>query len=179
MILSQQTYEIKKKMVQPSSTNKTQLKFDFENVHTKIINFTDIFRPIYYFARFCGQLPFTIVRNSTDEFHQSRVTKCDALWFIFSISLYLAVSFRTAQILTFQINANETEHVLFVGNAALHIMTMSFGILKITMDMYNRHKLVDILNKFTKFDHEVGRKNIFHKLYFISWITISFFVQHR
>lgn len=143
-------------MDKPSSTN-IQLKFDFENVHTKIINFTDIFRPIYYFARLCGQLPFTIVRSSSDEFHQSRVTKCDVLWFILSIFFYAAVSFRTAQILTFEINANETEHVLFVGNAALHIMTMTFGILKVTTDMYNRQKLVDILNKFTKFDHEVRR----------------------
>lgn len=142
------------KMVHPSST-KIQLKYDFENVHKKIINFTDIFRPIYYFARFCGQLPFTIVRSPTDEFHRSQVTRLDAIWFVLSISLYAAVSFRTAQILTFEINANETEHVLFVGNAALHIITMSFGILKVALDLFNRHKLVDILNKFTKFDHEV------------------------
>lgn len=141
-------------MVHPSST-KIQLKYDFENVHTKIINFTDIFRPIYYFARFCGQLPFTIARNPTDEFHQARVTRLDAIWFILSISLYAAVSFRTAKILTIEINANETEHVLFVGNAALHIITMAFGILKVVMDMFNRRKLVDMLNKFTKFDHEV------------------------
>lgn len=138
-----------------SSSTKIQLKFDHEKVHTKIINFAESFRPIYYFARFCGQMPFSIVQSSNDEFRQSRVSKCDAIWFILSICLYGAVSYRSCQILSFEINANKTEHILSLGNATLHIMTMTFGILKVTMDMYNRHKLVHILNKFIQLDQEV------------------------
>lgn len=144
-------------MIKPSST-KIQLKFDFEKVHTKIINFAESFRPIYYFARFCGQMPFSIVRSSNDEYRHSQVSKYDAFWFILSICLYLAVSYRTCQILSFEINANKTEHVLFLGNATLHVMTMTFGILKVAMDMYNRHKLVYILNKFIQFDQEVKNR---------------------
>lgn len=142
-------------MVQPSS-NEIQSKLVSRKIHSRMPNFVEIFRPIYYFARFSGQLPFSIVRNPNGESFQPRVYKRDALWFVITLGIYAAVIIRTGYALTFEIDSNKTEYVLFMGNALLHIMTMTFGILKVIQDMCSRHKFVDMLNEFARFDQEVS-----------------------
>lgn len=146
-------------MVQVYST-KIQAEFDGnEKIHFKIINFIDIFRPVYYFLRFCGQMPFSIVQSSNSEiFLQPRVNKRDALWFLISMCLYTIATWRTFGKLTAKLYENEIVCVLFTGNSLLHVVTMMFGIVKLFMDMYNRRKLVNILNKFTQFDQEVSEQ---------------------
>lgn len=143
-------------MVQVYST-EIPSEFDVnEEHHSKVINFMDIFRPVYYFLRFCGQMSFSIVRNSSSEvLHQPQINKRDALWFLISMCLYSIVTWRTFGKLTSKLDESKIVCVLFTGNSMLHFMTMMFGIAKLTMDMYNRHKLVNILNKFTQFDQEV------------------------
>lgn len=143
-------------MIQPSST-QIHSEFDVnEKIHTKITKFVDIFRPVYYFSRLCGQMPFSMVQQTLhSDFYKPQVGRRDALWFTISMVSYTTVTIFTCLKLTAKFDQNKTVYVLFMGNSMLHSMTMLFGVVKLAMDMYNRHKLVSILNKFTQFDHKV------------------------
>lgn len=147
-------------MVQVCST-KIPSEFDVNaKIHSKALKFVDIFRPVYYFLRFCGQMPFSIVPSlNSKSLLQPRVNKRDALWFFISMCLYSVIAWRTIGKLTAKLDENKIVCVLFTGNSLLHVITMMFGIVKLIMDMYNRHKLVNILNKFTQFDREVREQN--------------------
>ena len=129
-----------------------------EKIQIKVPHFADTFRPMYYFSRFCGQLPFSIVQSEHNENVKPRVSKFDVLWFAISLCLYGVVTWRTCNTPIDAFNTNKTEYVLIIGNSLLHIVTMMFGIVKLMMDMYNRYKLVNVLNKFTQFDQEVRIK---------------------
>lgn len=143
-------------MVQVCST-KIPSGFDVNGKnHSRVINFVDIFRPVYYFLRFCGQMPFSIVPSlHSGALLQPRVNKRDAIWFFISMCLYTAMAWRTFYKLTAKLDENKIVCVLFTGNSLLHVMTMVFGVVKLVMDMCNRYKLVRILNKFSQFDQEV------------------------
>lgn len=147
------------KMVKSSVNCKRLLKFN-QNRRIKghKINFTHVFRPIYYFARFCGQMPFSIVQSSNDEFRQPRVSKRDILWFIISICIYSAlVMFNCWYILRAYsfFKYNKILYLLAWSISLLRFINFLCAILILIMDMCNRHKLVDILNKFTAFDRKV------------------------
>lgn len=144
-------------MVQVCST-KIPSEVDVnEKNQSKVISFAEIFRPVYHLLRFCGQMPFSIVPSShSGVLFQPRVDKRDAFWFFISMCLYTAIAWRTFVKLTAKLDENKIVCVLFTGNSLLHVMTMMFGIVKLISDMYNRHKLVNILNKFSQFDKEVS-----------------------
>lgn len=148
-------------MVQVCSS-KIPPEFDVNGkIDSKATKFVDIFRPVYYFLRFCGQMPFSIVSNlNSENLVQPRVNKRDALWFFIAMCLYTAIAWRTFGKLTAKLDESKIVCVLFTGNSLLHVTTMMFGIVKLIMDMCNREKLVNILNKFTQFDREASeRKN--------------------
>lgn len=140
------------KMVQPSVNDRIKRMFVSKKIRSNELNFAYSFRPTYYFSRVFGLMPFSIISESNGEV-QSRVTAFDAVWFIISMCLYLAIAcisynerLRRAKVLS----------VSTIGYKIHLIFTLVFGAISIGFDMYNRFKLVDILNKFTRFDREVS-----------------------
>lgn len=125
-----------------------------------IVNFTHVFRPIYYFARFCGQMPFSIVQIANDEFRQPRIGKCDVLWFIISIFILSVLICFTCWYSIFRrsslIQVNKILYLLAWTISTLRIVNFLCAILIIIMDVCNRYKLVNIQNKFTAFDQKVN-----------------------
>lgn len=122
-------------------------------------NFIFCFRPIYYFARLCGQMPFTITSQATTTIVALKLYKRDFIWFAISLAIqatfiWMAInfykSFRQAVAIT---------STIYFGNLTIWFMSLLFGIAAMALDACNRHKIVRILNQITIFDTEV-RKSI-------------------
>lgn len=132
--------------------------------HEKIVHFSRIFRPIYIFSRICGLMPFTIQRSRThNEQYEPRVSKWDGLWFAITFCFFLAMVTNTflGEIILPHESIHELNAII-LGNHLLRLMILIFGVFALIMDMCNRYKLIEILNKFSIFDHEAN----FHQIYF-------------
>lgn len=143
------------------SSNKNDLKFsqnEKENGH--IVHFSHVFRPIYYFARLCGHMPFSIVQSSSAKLHQPRVSKFDGVWFLISICIYaglaICICWYIHRALTLYSSVKPILYLLASSINMLRLVNFLCGMLMSIMDMCNRHKLVNIFNKFTAFDRKVG-----------------------
>lgn len=110
------------------------------------------FQPIYYFLRCSGLWPFSIAYNSDGSIQAARVYLFDSLWFFVSICLYLVAAF-------YYFDRMMTDgSSVFVSNQMYFIIQMIFlslTVVGIILDMYNRKKLINILDKFITFDSEV------------------------
>lgn len=142
------------KMDDPSFARFDQNK----KIHEKIMHFSRIFRPIYIFARVCGLMPFSVQRSQTQNQHfEPRVSKFDVLWFAISMCFYIAMvtnTFLGKIILPHE--SNDQLNAIILGNHLLRLMILIFGVFALIMDMCNRYKLINILNKFTVFDQEAN-----------------------
>lgn len=130
-----------------------------KEIHEEIMHFTRVFRPIYFFARFCGLMPFSIQRtiNTQNERFEPHVSKFDGLWFAISMCFYLTMvanTFFGEIILPHE--SNDHLNAIILGNHLLRLMILIFGGFALIMDMCNRYKLINILNKFTVFDQEAN-----------------------
>lgn len=122
------------------------------------INFFYSFRPIYYFSRIFGFMPFTIVCDSNGTIQGPAIRSFDIFWFIVSILLYLLSAFLSFKNAQFPKNSDSTESVILIR--ADHFLLLSglmFGALIILMDMCNRFKLVGILKNIKTFDEEASQ----------------------
>lgn len=119
-------------------------------------NFLQSFKPIYYFSRVFGLMPFSIVCNSSGEIQKHRVNRFDAAWFIVSICVFSLVAFLTYEHLIYVHNdAFILNSIVFFDN--IHItMELVFAVLFIGMDMYNRSYIVDMMKLLATFDKEVN-----------------------
>lgn len=157
------------KMVRPSPADRFK---DLEKKdHSKEPNFVYSFRPVYYFSRMLGLMPFSIICNSKNEAQKPKVRAFDSLWFVVSICLYCLMAFVSYETRKHSRNsANISSNVLILGDSFHLITGLLFGALLIAMDMCNRNKLVAILRKFTVFDREVINSVacIIPKLFYIS-----------
>lgn len=150
------------KMVCSSVKNRSELTENHKvKSHTaKIIDFPHVFRPIYFFARFFGQMPFTIVyRSSSGIFGRPQVNKIDALWYFISICTYTALAYSICYFLIRAFSHYPIDPILYVLTSAVNmfrLINFLCGILILIMDMCNRHKLLKILNKFTMFDRKAS-----------------------
>lgn len=142
-------------MVEPSSVEPLNPN---EDEQEKIVHFTRVFRPIYCFARICGFMPFSIRRtDSLNGQFVARVSPCDALWFAISMCFYLTmiVNIFCGKILLLH-EINTQLSAIALGNYLLRLMILSYSIFALIIDVFNRYKLVSILNDFTVFDQEVS-----------------------
>lgn len=105
------------------------------------------FQPVYYFSRFAGLWPFTIVYNSNGSIKGARVQLLDILWFLVSICFYFESLFNAMDEMK---NSGENK-IFFISN----IPPLLFGPICIALDMFNRKSLTNILDKFITFDNEV------------------------
>lgn len=143
-------------------------------LNAKKNNFFYSFRPIYYFSRAFGFMPFSIVCDSNGGIQGPVVRSVDIFWFIFWILLYLfsaVLSFKSAQ---YPQNTDHTESGILIGaDYFILISGLIFGALIIVMDMCNRFKLVGILKNIKTFDEEASQTKYFF-FYFSNIIYFSF-----
>lgn len=122
-------------------------------------NFAFCFRPIYYFARVCGQMPFTITSHTNAAIVEAKVHKRDIIWF--AISMFIQISFIWMAIKFYRSYQQEKEFTstIYFGNLTIWFISLLCGICVMTLHQINRLKIVRILNKITVFDTEVRKGN--------------------
>lgn len=122
-------------------------------LHQKTINYVYSLQPIYLFLRTFGLLPFSIVRDINGELH-ARVRVFDIIWFVISICIYIFMAVFCWRAEDHYDTPNKSDTLFFV-DAVLLTSFLITNILAIILDMYNRSKLIAILNWLTQFDNEV------------------------
>lgn len=135
------------------SSAPVQIKVGENTTKVEKFDFAYTFRPIYYFSRIFGSLPFTIVFNSKGSVEGTKIRVFDSVWFILSIALYILLSFMRFRSIK---PPKHTSLVLLHGDFLLLKSALVFCILFIVMDMCNRFKLVDILKNLITFDEKVS-----------------------
>lgn len=114
------------------------------------------FRPVYYFNRVFGLMPFTITYNSRGSIHGFEVGTFDILWFIVSIIINLIYAFMISNDTHLLQNLKMESIILVGGDYLTDIFCIIFDVLLIGTDMCIRYKLVDILKKINTFDEKVN-----------------------
>lgn len=135
--------------------NSDQFKVGDKKVRSKSDNFAFSVRPIYFFSRACGLLPFSINQNSSGEIQEPKISLFDAVWFGISVCAYSAMAYIFYHNLRLTQDPNTKSYFLVLGDYMLYISVLIYGIVARAMDMCNRFKLIDILKKFSMFDKEV------------------------
>lgn len=111
-------------------------------------------RTIYYFSRFIGLLPFSIIRDRNGDVKEVRVSLFDFLWCSIAVCLYLSMAFICFQTMNLPKKANST-HILVLGDCIHCILGLINAAIMIVMDMCNRFRILNILKKFALFDKQV------------------------
>lgn len=133
-----------------SSSDNNQSKNVAKLCNSKEYDFAHSFRPVYYFSRVFGYMPYSVIFDSKVGIHRPSVRYFDILWFIIAILLYFSTGIGS-----FALNiSHSTLTVLSVGDQS-EIAHIFLGVLLIVMDMCNRFKFVEIWNKFNKIDDMV------------------------
>lgn len=122
--------------------------------HVKGNDFSYGLRPIYYFSRAVGLLPFSFIRNSHGEIQEARVTLTDCLWFVISICLYLFMAYICYEGVELPRDPNQS-FILIIGDSVLIILGLAYSAVAVAVDMFNRSKIVSVLKNLTEFDREV------------------------
>ena len=124
--------------------------------YSKKLTFAYSFKPIYIFSRIFGFMPFTITFDSNGAIQTARIRMIDFIWFIISIGIHLISSIHFIMLYCHQ-PIPETSTTLAYGTQSIVVFRKLFNCLCIGIDMYNRHKLVEILRKINIFDENVSQ----------------------
>lgn len=143
------------------SSAPVQINVAIRTAKVNKLDFAYTFRPVYYFSRICGFLPFTIVYNSDGSIQGPKVRVFDITWFILSISLYVLPAFMHFRNIDYLKNQS---FILIDGDFLLLKLGLVFCILVIVMDMCNRFRLVLILKNVKSFDEKVSYQSSSNKL---------------
>lgn len=127
------------------------------------LNFAYSFRPIYYFSRVFGLMPFSVKYDSNGQPQMPRVGILDSLWFVTTICVYLSMAYISYQQMTLPQDPNAPK-VLVFSEYLLQILGLVYGALIIGMDLCNRFKLVDVLKQLTTFDKEASECDFVEQL---------------
>lgn len=125
-----------------------------EDMHINKHSFANSFRPIYYFSRLFGLLPWSINYDSKRQVQGPRLRVFDVLWFLMFICGYLLMAYNSYHRMT--VNQNSVTVLIFGGHMHV-ILKFIFGISAMGMDLCNRHKIVYILKMFNDFDKNVSK----------------------
>lgn len=136
-----------------------------KNAQFRNINFEYSIRPIYYFARAFGLLPFSVIRNSNGEIQKPHVGVINLLLFVISICWYLILAYSCYLNVTFLLYNPKTSFILVFGDYLLLIVGLISTTLFIVMDMVNRTRLVDVLKRLTVFDQKVCKGAKVYEIY--------------
>lgn len=147
-------------MVKTSANNENS---PIENeIPVKRINFLYIFRPIYYFSRISGLMPFSITYGANGEVQRPKITILDGIWFVISIFVNSLQVYLTLRVMF--VKQTSPTFVMILGNTFL-LMTTIYGVGAVAMDMCNRFKFIEILKSLAIFDNQVS--GLFLKTFFI------------
>lgn len=127
--------------------------------NSKALNFLSSFKLNYYFLRAFGLWPFSFVLDSNGKIQKPKITKIDLLWFIISMFLYPSVSivfYVNSQALIVELIDSKILSYLNHGDSVRIALSLIFVSLSIAIDMFNRFKLVNLLNGFFQFDGAVS-----------------------
>lgn len=130
------------------------------------LNFEQVFRPIYYFSRFAGVWPFSIIRNSNGNDRMAHCGPYDVLWLIVVLCFNLALALNAYEQLREE-QAKHVVHIRFIVESIFEMGSFLFITIGIVLDLINRNRLVDILKKFNAFDHEVSSALFFKDFLFL------------
>lgn len=119
------------------------------------MDFWDGFKPVYYFSRAFGLLPFSIRRNSNGDIQEPKVNRLDGLWFLLTIVVFLSASYFVHQYIS-AFNSKTGTYVAIILDDLHVVLSLAFGALMIAMDMCNRLKIVELWKHFISFDKEVS-----------------------
>lgn len=114
-----------------------------EKVQVEKICFSYGFRPIYYFSRVIGLMPYSMVYNLNGEIQDHRIYIRDGLWLVTSISLYISVILHVFRDMKLPQDPNSTLYIFILGNNIENIKNIS---------VENKNKF-PILNLSIKFDY--------------------------
>lgn len=122
------------------------------------LNFGHSFKPIYYFSRIFGFMPFTIAYDSNGKVQTARIKTMDILWFMITVGLYLSsalyfVVFAKQQ--TFPVKSI----ILMNCTRLTYMLRKLFNIVCIGMDIYNRFRFIEILKKINAFDEKASKRH--------------------
>lgn len=109
--------------------------------------------PIHFFSRFFGLMPFSIV-CANGEIREAQVKRFDYIWFIGLFCLYFSLAVNTSIKLKIPQDKNESI-TLNIGDDLILIAGLLLGSFMTVMGMYNRFKLINIIQQFESFDKEV------------------------
>lgn len=136
------------------SLDNTQSEKVENEVYAEKVSFTQSFRPIYYFSRMFGLMPFSIINDSNGEAQEPRISKLDGLWFVVAICTYLAMGYITYENAAPK-DPNSMPYKLLFVDSIIFFPEIILGIFIIGFEMCNRFKLINILKEFITFDTEV------------------------
>lgn len=140
----------------PSMVAQSSIVYRSKKFAAQQLDFIDSFKPIYYFLRILGLMPFSITRSSNGNISEPKVKKSNGLWFLFSICIYSMASFISFEYVKFNRESNAYLYMMVLSQNLLLTTGLICCVLFVAMDMCNRFKLVDILQKFMIFDKEVS-----------------------
>lgn len=127
-----------------------------KNVNSKKLTFAYSFKPIYYFSRIFGFMPFSVVHDSTGAIQLARVRTVDFLWFIISIGIYVSSAIHLVVSID-QTPIPDKSIILVNCTRSIVVIRKLLSCLSIILDMSNRSKIVDILKKISSFDERVSQ----------------------
>lgn len=110
------------------------------------------FRPIYYFSRLFGFFPFSIVYDTNGEILRSKVRVIDGVLFAALIFLHFASASYYHMRPSMR---SPIPHVFGIANKITYQMIHYHNVIIITMNMYNRQKIINIIKSFNIIDKKV------------------------
>lgn len=142
-------------LVKSSNSSVGTIEDDDDNKAQQKLCFYYAFKPIYFFSRFVGLMPFSVVRSLDGNGLSARVTVYDIIWFIISIASGILLAVIDTKNMRLPQSKNESL-TINVGDHLLLIVGLSVGTFSICLDMFNRKRIVKIIENFESFDKEVS-----------------------
>lgn len=119
-------------------------------------SFAYCYQPIYYFARVCGQMPFTIFYPISGAIVEVKLNKRDFVWMAISLSVQITFICMAINFYRSYQHAKLITSTIYFGNLTIWFVSVLFGVSIMALDACNRFRIVKILNKITIFDVEVS-----------------------
>lgn len=120
----------------------------------KKLNIEHVFRPLYYYSRFSAQWSFSVIHDSNGKIQTARVGFLGLLWPILIISFTIILALDAYELLRFGVEEQVIPIRSIVGNVFSLCMPL-FVAIEVVLNIINRKKFIDILEKFDTFDNEV------------------------
>lgn len=111
-----------------------RLKPAMKIAYKRKFNFAYSFRPIYYFCRVFGLMPFKITYYSNGAIHGFEIGTFDILWFIISMAFNLVLAFWMVKNSQHVENLKNMSIILVGGDFILQVFSMVFDVILIGMD---------------------------------------------